>query len=151
MSDTFLKTAIGIAALSVGYYYAIHLPGADAAARDAAAVKAIEERIAGLNKAAADEERERARRAGFESCKSVALSTYDTRWDETCKGLHEADIKARQGCLNLGYAEAYCENAYSVRPAKDCRLPSETADDYDNGREADIQMCLAAAKEGLTL
>src|SRR5689334_15631356 len=122
-ADGFLKTAIGVAALAVAWYYAIHLPGQEAAARTA---KEEQARIAQDNL----EARERQHRASFAKCKEDAVANYSARWDASCATLHDSEAKAQRGCLDSGYTLEYCSTTFHVRPAKDCELPTPIAEKY---------------------
>jgi hypothetical protein len=148
-ADAILKLAAAFAVLclglGVGYYYGIALP----AQASAAAARIDSDRLAKQEQAREEREAKKAAlsevKQAYEDCLSDAFTNYNTRWNKSCRGLHDADLAAKKNCNSEVLGDSYCDSI-KVRPANDCQLPSATADSYDEDHQQAKQMCLDQMK-----
>ncbi|MDE8651718.1 hypothetical protein [Novosphingobium album (ex Liu et al. 2023)] len=145
-ADAILKLALALAALflggGVGYYYGVFLPMHTA--REAERVHAAEQAQLDKQKEADDKKAAAVKdaRTEYNDCLSFAQLGYTSRWNSTCRSLHDAEQKNYDACVSSGYSTDYCATTYPVRPAKDCSLPDDTASDYDDSLKSDKDLCL---------
>lgn len=143
-ADAILKLALAVAAITVaaalGYYYGIFLPAqASAAAQLAADAKKTEreqaEKADSKRQANADNAKQQ-----YDLCLAAAQSDYNSRWESSCKTIHDRQLQARNDCYAGSGDTSYC-SSYVVTPARECTLPSMTADNYDKGLQSDKRLC----------
>lgn len=107
-ADKFLKIAVGLGVLAagtgVGYHFGIYLP------------KIEQEKIERANQKEAQIVREKAtKRAKYESCTSIASSSFLSGWEKSCKRLGKG---------------------------KDCSLPIDLAESWEETLTRDKKRCL---------
>jgi len=147
--------AIVLAAGSVGYYYAVYLPGRDArieserlsaqARADAAARAEEARRLA--EQQALQQRRLMAQAAAetrYQACAKDAGAVHDAAWAAECKRLADQTQKDHADCLANGrLSKAYCDSSYGPRDASpNCALPAEVSTHLDADLARTRSRCL---------
>ena len=144
-ADAILKLVLAGAAIvmasAVGYYYGIFMPAqAVAAAQQVAEAKRSEQVLAQKTEAKRASEANNAKQQ-FNICVASAQSDYNSRWQSSCKSIHDRQLLARNNCYDQGGNAFYCAN-YTVTDARECSLPSDTAQSYDLGLQNAKRLCM---------
>jgi hypothetical protein len=148
---------IGALALAIsggGYYYAVYVPGRDAALSDeraAAAARAVAEQRARLERVLAQQQeaeqrqavQQAAARLRYQACTDAATAAHAAAWAAECKRLADKVSNDRSNCLvALKLPPAYCESSYKDRDGSpNCRLPDENATGIDADFERTKYRC----------
>jgi len=143
-ADEILKLALAAAALliagSIGYYYAVFLPGQaiESAKQIADTERAKREQTDKIEaKKSADAANAKNE---YELCLGNAQANYDSRWQNSCKSIHDRAQKSKADCLAQYGPYSYC-SGIEVPPARDCSLPNQVSQNYDHGLENDKRLC----------
>lgn len=144
-ADAIFKLALAAAAVimaaAVGYYYGIFLPAQAASAAQQLAEAKRSEQLAAENleeKRTADLQTAR-QQLGV--CLASAQSDYNARWQSSCKTIHDRQLVARNNCFASGGDTSYCAS-YQVSDARECSLPTGTAESYDLSLQNAKQLCM---------
>src|SRR3546814_44308 len=96
-------------------------------------------------KALADQaKRMQAAQLAYDDCVNFAELSYKQRWTQSCQALSKADQAAYEDCADDWFAtESGCRAKHPVRPARDCALPAQMAQQIAGAREQRKAECLA--------
>ena len=146
-ADAIFKLAMSFAALclgvGIGYYYGLFLPAQATATAERIAAKEEAQKITQRSQENKRSEMAEAAQTTYDVCIADASASYSSRWDSTCRRMRADDEKRRQNCVAQGYGGC---DSITVRPASDCSLHSDTADDYDAAHQASKRLCLDEMK-----
>lgn len=146
-ADPILKLSLAAAALlggaGVGYYYGIYLPAQDIH-RQTEEMTQRQSKAQAESKALADRaRREAAAQSEYQDCTNFAELSYKQRWTQSCQSLHDADQAVFEDCADdLFSTQSGCMAKHPIRPARDCALPSQTAQALSAARDQRNAQCL---------
>lgn len=149
-ADAILKLSLAAAALmagaGVGYYYGLFLPQHTQAQQQALhqqQKQAAKDRAEAARKATLERTRQQqAAQLGYQDCVNFAQLGYRSRWNASCRSMHEADIEAYQDCLGHWFAsQSSCARKHPIRAEKGCDLPADIAAAYADDMDKATAQC----------